>query len=84
MSKRDRLTMDAMTPSNQPDEGYSEDPLNSTIHYDAMPTLAAPRSPSDLPAWISANASLLPMSLKKGDFSCPAKPVPGCPMGRVC
>lgn len=66
MSKRDRLTMDAFSPTQQPDEGYSEDPLYPTIHNELSAALSSLKSPSELPAWISANAYHLPLALKKG------------------
>ncbi|VUC27597.1 unnamed protein product [Clonostachys rosea] len=66
MSNKDWLShMDTFSPSHQPDEGYSEDPLDSTIQKDIRLSLASLRSPAELPAWISANAAHLPISLKK-------------------
>lgn len=57
---------------HQPDEGYSEAPLNTMpnqdLELDESPaaSLSALKSPADLRAWISANATLLPISLKTG------------------
>lgn len=50
----------------QPDEGYSEAPLNSSVPEDISTILSTLRSPTDLPAWLAANPSILPESLKKG------------------
>lgn len=65
MSKRSRLTMDTFSPMHQPDEGYSEDPLNPTTNYDAPSISTSLKSPSDLPGWLS-NLSSLPDQAKKG------------------
>ncbi|KAF4122032.1 F-box and WD-40 domain protein 1/11 [Geosmithia morbida] len=62
MAKRDRLTMNS---THQPDEGYSEDPLNSGRSYDLPAVLSTLKLPADLPAWVSENASSIPISLKK-------------------
>lgn len=61
--------MNAMSPTHQPDEGYSEDPLNTVKHYDIPATLSALKSPADLPAWMSEHGSSIPMSLKKGKLA---------------
>ena len=61
--------MDAFSPAHQPDEGYSEDPLHPTKSYQLFISLSTLKSPSELPSWISANASHLPMSLKKGTLT---------------
>ena len=61
--------MDAFSPPHPPDEGYSEDPLNPTMQHGLSAALANLRSPSDLPAWISANAAHLPLALKKSPSS---------------
>lgn len=67
MPRKDWLPhMDTFSPSHQPDEGYSEDPLNPTVQNDVSSSLANLRSPLELPAWIAANAAHLPISLKKG------------------
>lgn len=58
--------MDPFSPAHQPDEGYSEDPLNPTLHNELSTALASLRSPADLPAWLIANASLLPVQIKTG------------------
>ncbi|CAM1500437.1 Fc.00g095990.m01.CDS01 [Cosmosporella sp. VM-42] len=65
MSKRDQFPpMDPFSPAHQPDEGYSEDPLNPTIQSDLSAALSSLRSPADLPSWLVANASLLPVQIK--------------------
>lgn len=57
--------MDTFSPAHQPDEGYSEDPLNPTVHSSLAVALAALQSPADLPSWLATYASLLPVSVKK-------------------
>lgn len=64
MSKRNRLQMDSFSPTAQPDEGYSEDPLNPLAPNSLHGPLSSLRSPADLPAWIAANGNQLPVSLK--------------------
>ncbi|KAH7149062.1 WD40-repeat-containing domain protein [Dactylonectria estremocensis] len=56
--------MDAFSPVHGTDEGYSEDPLNPTVHNDLASALASLRSPADLPAWLAANISLLPVQTR--------------------
>ncbi|KAF7544166.1 hypothetical protein G7Z17_g10170 [Cylindrodendrum hubeiense] len=69
MSKKDGLPpMDPFSPAHQPDEGYSEDPLNPSVHHDLPAALASLRSPADLPAWLAANISLLPLQTRTGTF----------------
>ncbi|KHN94367.1 F-box/WD-40 repeat-containing protein [Metarhizium album ARSEF 1941] len=57
--------MDPFSPAHQPDEGYSEDPLNPTVHHGLPASLATLRSPAELPSWLASNASALPVSVKK-------------------
>ncbi|KAK2592637.1 hypothetical protein QQS21_009664 [Conoideocrella luteorostrata] len=57
--------MDTFSPAHQPDEGYSEDPLNPPVHQSLAASLATLRSPADLPSWLASNASALPVSVKK-------------------
>ncbi|KEY70545.1 hypothetical protein S7711_02703 [Stachybotrys chartarum IBT 7711] len=65
MAKRDQYSpMDHFSPAHQPDEGYSEEPINPTAHLDLPALLSTLRSPSDLPAWLATNASLLPVKIK--------------------
>ncbi|KAL7943976.1 WD40 repeat-like protein [Trichoderma barbatum] len=63
MSRRDSA-MAPFSPAHQPDEGYSEDPLGPTGLADQLSALATLKSPLELPQWLAANASLLPVSLK--------------------
>ncbi|KAK9436549.1 F-box/WD-40 repeat-containing protein [Metarhizium brunneum] len=66
MAKPDQLpAMDPFSPAHQPDEGYSEDPLNPTVHHGLPASLATLRSPAELPSWLASNASALPVSVKK-------------------
>lgn len=78
MSKKDTLPpMDPFSPAHQTDEGYSEDPLNPSVNHDLPAALASLRSPADLPAWLAANISLLPVQTRTGTlFGClvPRKP----------
>lgn len=65
MSKKDTLPpMDPFSPAHQTDEGYSEDPLNPSVNHDLPAALASLRSPADLPAWLAANISLLPVQTR--------------------
>ncbi|KAG6088388.1 hypothetical protein E4U30_004955 [Claviceps sp. LM220 group G6] len=57
--------MDTFTPIHEPDEGYSEDPLNPPVHQSLAISLAALRSPADLQLWLASNALALPLSVKK-------------------
>lgn len=69
MNKGDRFppaTMDPFSPVHQTDEGYSEDPLNPTLHQSLPAAASALRSPADLPSWLVSNASALPISVKTG------------------
>ncbi|KAG5978290.1 hypothetical protein E4U55_006292 [Claviceps digitariae] len=66
MTKDDQLAaMDTFSPAHQPDEGYSEDPLNPPVHHSLAASLATLRSPADLSSWLTRNASILPLSVKK-------------------
>lgn len=68
MTKHDHLfAMDAFSPAHQPDEGYSEDPLNPPVHQSLAASLATLRSSADLPSWLASNAFALPLSVKKGE-----------------
>lgn len=61
------------SPAHQPDEGYSEDPLNQTGLQDKLTAaISTLRSPADLPAWLAANASLLPLSARASMSSFPS------------
>lgn len=60
------LTMDAFSPANQPDEGYSEDPLNPPPRNAVLTSLATMRSPADLPTWLASNIAALPLSVRTG------------------
>lgn len=62
-----RLVMDTFTPIHEPDEGYSEDPLNPPVHQSLAISLTALRSPADLQLWLASNALALPLSVKKGE-----------------
>lgn len=61
--------MDHFSPAHQADEGYSEEPINPTAHLDLPALLSTLRSPSDLPAWLATNASLLPVKIKTGEHA---------------
>ncbi|KAG5950623.1 hypothetical protein E4U53_004737 [Claviceps sorghi] len=66
MTKDDQLAaMDTFSPAQQPDEGYSEDPLNLPVHHSLAASLASLRSPADLSSWLTRNTSILPLSIKK-------------------
>ncbi|KAG5927067.1 hypothetical protein E4U42_002654 [Claviceps africana] len=66
MTKDDQLSaMDTFSSAQQPDEGYSEDPLNPPAHHSLTTSLASLRSPTDLSSWLTRNASILPLSIKK-------------------
>lgn len=70
MDRKDRFSPSGpFSPSNQPDEGYSEDPINTSLHSDLPSLFASLRSPADLPSWLADNASLLPVSIKTGKYS---------------
>lgn len=58
--------MDPFSPAQQPDEGYSEDPLNSQDGSALLASLSSFQSPSDLAAWVARNASMFPTSVKAG------------------
>lgn len=60
--------MDPFSPAHQPDEGYSEDPINPSVHEDLSAILSTLRSPADLPSWLASNASILPVSVKTGAY----------------
>ncbi|KAK5989494.1 F-box/WD repeat-containing protein 1A [Cladobotryum mycophilum] len=67
MSKREQLppSIGPFSPAHQPDEGYSEDPLNPISISDQIASVfSSLRSPADLPQWVAANGSLLPVSVK--------------------
>lgn len=66
MSKRNRVEMDSFSPAAQPDEGYSEDPLNPPASNALHGSLSTLRSPADLPGWIAANGNQIPVSMKRG------------------
>ncbi|KAI1760479.1 WD40 repeat-like protein [Hypoxylon sp. FL1150] len=58
--------MDPFSPAQEPDEGYSEHPLNpsdsTSLTSDA--SLTAKRSPADIPAWLSAQLPTLSVHQK--------------------
>ncbi|ATY65508.1 F-box and WD domain protein [Cordyceps militaris CM01] len=56
--------MDPFSPVHQPDEGYSEDPLNPQDGSALLASLSSFQSPSDLAGWIARNASMFPTSVK--------------------
>ncbi|KAI6778730.1 F-box and WD-40 domain protein 1/11 [Emericellopsis cladophorae] len=56
--------MDTFSPTHQPDEGYSEDPLGTSGDNELSSALSNVRT-EDLPAWIASNAAYLPLELKK-------------------
>lgn len=61
--------MDPFSPTQQPDEGYSEDPLAPTVPHSLSAELATLRSPAELPAWLARHATVLPLSVKRGKSS---------------
>jgi len=63
--------MDAFPTAQQPDEGYSEDPLNPSVPISISPGigLAGPRTAADMPAWLSRNLPGLPVSIKTREYS---------------
>lgn len=65
MAKRNFDPMDHFSPAQQPDEGYSEDPINPS-HDDLSALLSTLRSPADVPSWLASNASILPVHVKTG------------------
>jgi hypothetical protein len=67
MSNKDNLpNMDPFSPAHQPDEGYSEDPLNPSVHVDLPAALAHLTSHGDLLTWLSTNANLLSLKTRTG------------------
>lgn len=56
---------------DQPDEGYSEDPINPSLagNGPGLHTLSALRSPADLPAWVSRHLSSLSTAVKTRECS---------------
>jgi F-box and WD-40 domain protein 1/11 len=65
MTKRDQLSpMDHFSPVHQTDEGYSEDPINPSPHFDLPVLLSTLRSPADLPSWLASNAAVLPVKIR--------------------
>ncbi|PHH88744.1 hypothetical protein CDD83_7089 [Cordyceps sp. RAO-2017] len=67
MAKSDRPSphpMDPFSPAHQTDEGYSEDPLNSSLAQNLPANFSALRSPADLPSWLASHASALPLSIR--------------------
>ncbi|KAI0098344.1 WD40 repeat-like protein [Hypoxylon sp. NC0597] len=58
--------MDPFSPAQEPDEGYSEHPLNPTDSASLAnnPSLTAKRSPADIPAWLSAQLPTLSVHQK--------------------
>lgn len=70
--------MGPFSPAHQPDEGYSEDPLGTTGLADQLSALASLKSPLELPQWLAANASMLPVSVKSSEY------LLGEPRGYTC
>lgn len=70
MSRGDNLppAMGPFSPAHQPDEGYSEYPLGPTGLAEQLSALATLKSPVELPQWLAANASLLPVSVKSSEL----------------
>lgn len=68
MSRSDNMTpsMGPFSPAHQPDEGYSEDPLGPGL-TEQLSSLASLKSPMELPQWMAANASQLPVSVKSSE-----------------
>jgi hypothetical protein len=66
------VTMDLFPSPHQPDEGYSEDPLNPTVSpLQSLPFLLSnSRSPSHLQPWLSSNLPGLPLSVKRRKLFC--------------
>lgn len=58
--------MGPFSPAHQPDEGYSEDPLGPGL-TDQLLSLATLKSPMELPQWLAANSSQLPVSVKSSE-----------------
>lgn len=58
--------MDNFSPQ-QPDEGYSEDPLNPSLSSYGM-AMTGPPSLADLPDWLTRELPRMPLSLKKSKF----------------
>jgi F-box and WD-40 domain protein 1/11 len=77
MTKRERYSpVESFSPAHQPDEGYSEDPLNSTVqHHDLSNTLSTLRTLADLPTWLEQNSYRLPVSVKTGKSSENPQPI---------
>ena len=66
MSQKDQFSaLGPFSPAHQLDEGYSEDPINPTIHDD-LAALSGAGFPSHLSSWLASNASRLPTSVKTG------------------
>lgn len=63
--------MDPFSPTQEPDEGYSEHPLNPSdsgnLTSDA--SLTAKRSATDIPAWLSAQLPTLSLHQKTRKFN---------------
>ncbi|CAI4219651.1 unnamed protein product [Parascedosporium putredinis] len=51
-------------PVQQPDEGYSEDPLNPTLSAHNM-AIPGPGSPADMPDWLARQLPGMPLAIKK-------------------
>lgn len=58
--------MDPFSPRQQPDEGYSEDPLNPSLPDNVPASLPARFTAAELSAWLAANPNALTISLRKG------------------
>ncbi|KAH6695715.1 F-box/WD repeat-containing protein 1A, partial [Plectosphaerella plurivora] len=52
-------------PTSQPDEGYSEDPLNPSIMATSASSITAPAKLDDVPAWLAKILPYLPVSARK-------------------
>lgn len=63
--------MDPFSPAQEPDEGYSEHPLNpsdSTNNLTSDVSLTVKPSPADIPAWLSAQLPTLSVHQKTRKF----------------
>lgn len=58
--------MEAFSSHNQPDEGYSEEPINPPVHHDLPSIFEAMKSSSDVSSWLATNAGTLPEHIRKG------------------
>lgn len=66
--------MDPFSPAQEPDEGYSEHPLNpsDSTSLAGDTSLTAKRSPADIPAWLSAQLPTLSVQQKTRKSTIPS------------